>query len=77
MNKSKCNHKWVAMEDGTNDKFCVRCRKFAMQAVAVVPNGLNINIAIENAMHKPTTIESMVNEIQRRVEKNRRMKGMF
>lgn len=29
----KCNHKWVAMEDGTNDKFCVRCRKFAMQAV--------------------------------------------
>lgn len=20
------------MEDGTNDKFCVRCRKFAMQA---------------------------------------------
>ena len=34
MNKSKCNHKWVAMEDGTN-------------------------------------------EIPRRVEKNRRMKGMF
>lgn len=27
----KCNHKWVDMEDGTNDKLCVRCRKFAMQ----------------------------------------------
>ncbi len=27
-----CNHKWINMEDGTLDKFCVRCRKFAMQA---------------------------------------------
>lgn len=30
---TKCKHKWVDMEDGTIDKFCVRCRKFAMQAV--------------------------------------------
>lgn len=29
----KCKHKWVDMEDGTLDKFCVRCRKFSMQAV--------------------------------------------
>lgn len=33
----KCNHKWVAMEDGTKDKFCVRCRKFAMQAQMAMP----------------------------------------
>lgn len=31
----KCKHKWVDMEDGSLEKFCVRCRKFAMQAVAI------------------------------------------
>lgn len=33
----KCKHKWVDMEDGTLDKFCVRCRKFAMQAQLAMP----------------------------------------
>lgn len=33
MKMRKCKHKWVDMEDGTLDKLCVRCRKFAMQAV--------------------------------------------
>ena len=28
-----CKHKWVDMEDGSLDKFCVRCSKKAMQAV--------------------------------------------
>lgn len=30
---TKCKHKWVDMEDGTLDQFCVRCRKFQMRAV--------------------------------------------
>ncbi|HLR70992.1 MAG TPA: hypothetical protein VK085_06130 [Pseudogracilibacillus sp.] len=77
MNKRKCNHKWVAMEDGTNDKLCIRCRKFAMQAVAVIPNAININEAIENAMHEPTTLESIANELQRQVGRSKRMKGVF
>lgn len=28
----KCKHKWVDMEDGSLDRICVKCRKFAMQA---------------------------------------------
>lgn len=34
---SRCKHKWVNMEDGTLDKFCVRCRKFAKQAQMSMP----------------------------------------
>lgn len=34
---TKCSHKWVDMEDGSLDKFCVRCRKFAMQAQMSMP----------------------------------------
>lgn len=33
----KCKHKWVDMEDGTLDKFCVRCSQKARQAVALLP----------------------------------------
>lgn len=41
----KCNHKWIDMEDGSLDKFCVRCSKKAMQAVMLKPT---INISINN-----------------------------
>lgn len=34
---SKCNHKWVDMEDGSLRKFCVRCAKFALQAQMAIP----------------------------------------
>ena len=30
-----CNHKWIDMEDGTFDKFCVRCSEKAKQNFAV------------------------------------------
>ncbi|MCM3111681.1 hypothetical protein [Lederbergia lenta] len=47
MSNEKCNHKWIDLEDGTLDRFCVKCRKFAMQAMAMpskiestLPNGL-------------------------------------
>ena len=33
----KCEHKWIDMEDGSHDKFCVRCSKKAKQAVAYIP----------------------------------------
>lgn len=39
----KCKHKWIDMEDGTNDQICVKCRKFAMRAVMETP--LNPTIA--------------------------------
>lgn len=31
--KKKCKHKWVPMEDGSLDRICVKCRKFAMQNI--------------------------------------------
>lgn len=34
----KCKHKWVDMEDGTLDKFCVRCSKKAKQAQISYPS---------------------------------------
>lgn len=33
----QCNHKWIDMEDGSLDTFCVRCRKKGMQSVMVMP----------------------------------------
>jgi hypothetical protein len=37
---SKCEHKWVDMEDDTLDKFCVRCSKKCRQAVMAIPLSL-------------------------------------
>lgn len=31
MKVQKCKHKWVDMEDGTLDKFCLKCSKKAKQ----------------------------------------------
>lgn len=72
-----CKHKWVAMEDGSLRKFCVRCAKFGMQAVATVPNEININIAIENAMREPTTVDSIAEAIKSQLERGVRLKGMM
>lgn len=40
----KCNHKWVDMEDGSLDKFCVRCRLKAKQAILppLIPNDARV-----------------------------------
>lgn len=56
----KCKHKWVDMEDGTLDKFCVRCRKFAMQAVVTLNAGQELNSG--NSIR-----ESMVNDVTARM----------
>lgn len=42
-----CIHKWVDMEDGTLDKFCVRCSHKAKQAVASFPHPeVNVEITL-------------------------------
>lgn len=33
----RCNHKWVDLEDGSLDKFCIRCCLRAKQATAAFP----------------------------------------
>lgn len=50
----KCRHKWVAMEDGTNDKLCVKCRKFAMQAAFTfnAEDGIRIGESIAEGFAK-------------------------
>ncbi len=46
----KCEHKWIDMEDGSLDKFCVRCSNKAKQAVAYLPE-----VTIEIRMPDPST----------------------
>lgn len=42
---TKCKHKWVDMEDGTLDKFCIRCRDFAKQQMAMpMQNPLTVQL---------------------------------
>ena len=52
----KCNHKWIDMEDGSLDKFCVRCSEKAKQAVMFQPTiNISINsdqISVENIVDK-------------------------
>lgn len=57
----KCKHKWVDMEDGTFDKFCVRCRKFAMQAQLAMPaSELSVETKIEGSISLSITPEQIV-----------------
>lgn len=35
--KPRCKHKWVDMEDGSLDQFCVRCSLKQMQSVMPLP----------------------------------------
>ena len=44
----KCNHKYVNMEDGTRDKFCVRCSKKAKQAALYINHEVDIKIDIDS-----------------------------
>lgn len=65
-----CKHKYVNMEDGTRDKFCVRCSKKFKQAAMHIdprtePESQTINpvVNIDVGVYGPDAIE----EIQRRV----------
>ncbi|MCI0767438.1 hypothetical protein [Bacillus sp. TL12] len=50
----KCKHKWIDMEDGTNDRFCVKCSQKAKQmAIALdagIPGSINITVPITREM---------------------------
>lgn len=50
----ECKHKWIDMEDGSLDQFCVRCRKFQMQAIL---NPLTADVAMGNSL--PVMRETM------------------
>ncbi|MED0939588.1 hypothetical protein P4T37_23105 [Bacillus mobilis] len=52
----KCQHKWVDMEDGTNDKFCVKCNgKFKRMPIALpISIPISINAALPMAREKMT-----------------------
>ena len=67
------------MEDGSLDKFCVRCRKFAMQAQMSLPTSLTVDndAILEKAMSEPTTIESIARKIQINIERGIRSKGVM
>lgn len=39
-----CKHKWVDMEDGTNDRFCVKCSQKAKQMQISLPASISIRI---------------------------------
>lgn len=63
--KKKCNHKWVDMEDGTLDKFCVRCSQKAKQAV--MPIEINIPIGDLKALWVNPTEKSLKEFLQQPV----------
>lgn len=82
----KCKHKWVDMEDGTLDRFCVRCRKFAMQAQMTLSSGQGLNsinytgesmvndVAIRMGINiKPPIIEDVAREVNRLIVKEQSM----
>lgn len=58
-----CNHKWVNMEDGSLDKFCVRCSKKAMQAelslkdLPLIPNDIRV---APDSLLRDKILESMM-----------------
>lgn len=57
----QCNHKWVDMEDGSLDKFCVRCSKKAKQAVMDMPLAQVATASITQPILKETmTLRSKI-----------------
>ena len=46
MAEEKCKHKWVDMEDGTLDQFCVRCSLKQMQNAMLMPKVPSISADI-------------------------------
>jgi hypothetical protein len=59
-----CEHNWVAMEDGTLDKFCLKCSYKAKQAV-------NITINIQ-----PTDINQIAKELHKSIQNYHREQGI-
>ncbi len=49
----ECKHKWVEMEDGTLDRLCVRCRKFAKQQVAM-PTTVSASVSASQPIMRET-----------------------
>lgn len=63
----KCNHKYVDMEDGTRDKFCVRCGKRAKQGVMYIKPKIEIQIGDVNK----NVIDRIAKEIERGIALNK------
>lgn len=73
----KCEHKWVDMEDGTNDKFCVKCRKFAMQgqmAMSKSPKSYDLKADISISFEQPD-ISEIAKQIDREMKRSMRFNG--
>lgn len=41
----ECKHKWVDMEDGTKDRFCVKCSHKAKQMQVSLPVSIPISVS--------------------------------
>ncbi|MDP1458232.1 hypothetical protein [Bacillus wiedmannii] len=41
----KCKHKWIDMEDGTNDKLCVKCSQKVKQMQIALPISISISVS--------------------------------
>lgn len=56
LEKMKCAHKWVDMEDGTNDRFCVKCSQKAKQMQISLPISvpISMNSSLPMAREKMT-----------------------
>ncbi|WP_381482234.1 hypothetical protein [Sporosarcina contaminans] len=50
----KCQHKWVIMEDGSLDKFCVRCRRYAKQAQLAMPATVSASVSASQPILRET-----------------------
>jgi hypothetical protein len=60
MKPKKCEHKWVDMENGSRDKFCVRCSNKAKQAVNYLPLMPSIaDIGVQPAILRETVTINM------------------
>lgn len=62
---TECNHKWVDMEDGSRDKFCVRCGNKAKQAMMSMP--ITVTISCE------PNIEQLVNALHEQIKRNNKI----
>lgn len=49
--KNKCKHKWIDMEDGTFDQFCVRCSLKQMQNV-MSPISAELNVPLGMSLER-------------------------
>ncbi|WJE54315.1 hypothetical protein QRE66_08790 [Bacillus cereus] len=55
----ECKHKWIDMEDGTNDQFCIKCSMKQKQAMMVSDIGLNLGVNIAVGIRQPVARETM------------------